>query len=126
MPIHQEVTIQASPSRVYDALIDAKQFGEVTGAPADIAPQAGGAFSMFGGHITGRTVELVPGKRIVQAWRATDWEDGLYSIVRFELAEQGGSTGLTFDQSGYPEAAHGELDPGWHKMYWEPLRKYLS
>jgi uncharacterized protein YndB with AHSA1/START domain len=126
MPIHQEVSIQASPNRVYDALIDARQFGEVTGAPADIAPQAGGPFTMFGGHITGRTVELVPGKRIVQAWRAKDWEDGLYSIVRFELAEQGAGTGLTFDHTGYPEAAHAELDAGWHKMYWEPLRTYLS
>lgn len=126
MPIHQQVTITATPGRVYDALLDAKQFGEVTGAPADITAQPGGQFSCFGGFVSGRNVELLPGKRIVQAWRAQDWEEGLYSIVRFELAEQGSGTELTFDHVGYPDGAHDELDAGWHKMYWEPLRKYLS
>ena len=124
--IHQEVTIPASPARVYDALLDAKQFGEVTGAPAEIKPEAGGAFSCFGGYVSGRNVELQPGKRIVQAWRAQDWEDGQYSIVRFELKDQGSQTGLVFDHVGFPDGAEEHLAPGWHKMYWEPLSKYLS
>ena len=124
--IHQEVQIDAAPQRVYQALTDPKQFGEVTGAPAHNADQPGGEFSLFGGHITGRNVELIPGKRIVQAWRAQDWEEGLYSIVRVELASQGSGTQLRFDHTGYPEDARDMLDPGWHKMYWEPLRKYLS
>ena len=124
--IHQEVAIAASPKRIYDALLDARQFGEVTGAPASINPQPGAEFSLFGGHINGRNVELVPDKRVVQAWRAKDWDEGLYSVVRFELQEQGGGTKLVFDHTGYPEPAHAELEGGWPKMYWEPLQKYLA
>src|SRR5580693_6984358 len=80
--IHQEVIFTASPKRVYEALTDAKQFQRVVelsnamktrmpaGAPpAQISSEVGGAFSMFGGIIVGRHIELLPNQRIVQAWR---------------------------------------------------------
>lgn len=124
--IHQEISFNAAPRRVYQALLDARQFSEFTGgAPAQIDPVVGGAFSCFGGMITGRNVELDPDRRIVQAWRAGSWPEGVYSIVRFELTGQGAGTQLTFDHSGFPDGQREHLDGGWHKMYWEPLRKYL-
>jgi activator of HSP90 ATPase len=125
--IRQAVIIKASPQRVYDALLDAKQFSAFTGgAPAEIDSKAGGAFSCFGGMITGRNVELVPNQRIVQAWRAGNWPEGVYSIVRFELDAQGSETRLTLDHSAFPEGNAEHLEGGWHKMYWEPLKKYLA
>jgi uncharacterized protein YndB with AHSA1/START domain len=68
--IRQEVTFATSSQRVYETLTDAKQFSAFSGEPAEIDAKAGGAFSCFGGMITGRNVELKPGQRIVQAWRA--------------------------------------------------------
>jgi activator of HSP90 ATPase len=125
--IRQAVIIKASPQRVYDALLDAKQFSAFTGgAPAEIDSNAGGAFSCFGGMITGRNVELVPNQRIVQAWRAGNWPEGVYSIVKFELDAQGSETRLTLDHSAFPEGNAEHLEGGWHKMYWEPLKKYLA
>lgn len=55
------------------------------GLPAEIEPQAGGAFKCFGGQITGRIIELVPNRRIVQAWHVATWPEGVYSVVKFEL-----------------------------------------
>jgi activator of HSP90 ATPase len=87
--IHQEPVFTASPKRVYDALTDAKLFTRVvqlSGAlqamhlpdkPAEISRDVGGAFSLFGGFITGRHVELVPNVRVVQAWRPGDWPPGV-------------------------------------------------
>ena len=83
--IRQEIEFKTNPQRVYDALLDAKQFSAFTGAPAEIDRRVGGAFSCFGGIITGRNIELVPNKPIVQAWRVKIWPEGLYSIVGFEL-----------------------------------------
>ncbi len=83
--IRQEVTFATSSQRVYETLTDAKQFSAFSGEPAEIDAKAGGAFSCFGGMITGRNVELKPGQRIVQAWRAGNWPEGVYSIVKFEL-----------------------------------------
>lgn len=124
-PIHQEVTFPASPERVYDALMQSNQFSELTGAPAEISRDVGGAFSLFGGAIVGRNVELQPGKRIIQAWRAMDWGDGVYSIARFELSGQG-EIRLAFDHTGFPEGEEEHLAKGWHTNYWEPMQKYLT
>jgi activator of HSP90 ATPase len=125
--IHQEVLIPTAASRLYEALLDSRQFSELTGgAPAEIGKQAGDPFKMFGGAIEGRNVELVPNKLVVQAWRSKAWPAGIYSIVRFELNPAKTGTKLVFDQVGFPEAEHDMLDSGWGKMYWEPLKKFFS
>ena len=126
MTIHQEITFKCSPAKIYRALTTSSDFAAATGAPADIASVEGGAFSCFGGQILGRNVELNKDQRIVQAWRVAGWTEGVYSIVRFTLEPSGNGTKLTFDQSGHPEAATEELDGGWHKMYWEPLKAYCG
>jgi uncharacterized protein YndB with AHSA1/START domain len=117
MSIHQEVTIDASPAAVYAVLTSSTDFTKMTGGrAAEIATEVGGALSMFGGDIRGRVVELVPGKRVVQAWRSQAWPDGVYSIVRFELNAEGNGTRLVFDQAGYPDGAEKMLEGGWHQM----------
>jgi uncharacterized protein YndB with AHSA1/START domain len=129
--IHQEVVFKATRKRVYEAITEEKQFRQVTnfiikGASTQISSEVGGWFSMFGGVIEGRHIELVPYERIVQAWREKDWGPGLYSIVRFQLNEQGSETKLVFDHTGFPQGAAVHLAPGWWSHYWEPLQKYLA
>ena len=124
--LHQEADFKASPQRVYDVFLDSKQFAACTGMPADIDPKAGGAFSMFGGLIVGRNVELVPNERIVQAWRPTHWDPGVYSIARFEFKPQDSGTLIVLDHTGFPEGEYDHLDWGWHNHYWDNLKKYLA
>jgi activator of HSP90 ATPase len=124
--IHQEVVFPASPSRIYEVLLDANQFSALSGgAPTEISAEAGGTFSCFGGMISGRNIELVPNERIVQAWRAKLWENGVYSIARFELRQEGSETRMIFDHAGFPPEQQEHLEGGWHTNYWEPLRKHL-
>lgn len=124
--IHQEVVFDAPPGQVYRALLDSREFAKITGAAAEIDAEEGGKFSCFGGYITGRHIELIPGKRIVQAWRTKGWPEALYSIVRFELHADGLKAKLVFDQNGAPEDDVPHLDKGWGKQYWEPLKKHLG
>jgi activator of HSP90 ATPase len=137
--IHQEVVFKSTRKRVYEALTDAKQFERVVqlsdamktsmppGAPpAQISPEVGGAFSTFGGLIVGRNIELLRDERIVQAWRPAYWTPGVYSIVKFELADSGSGTKLVLDHKGFPDGDGKSLLDGWSKNYWEPLAKYLG
>lgn len=124
--IHQEVDFTVAPHRIYEALLDAKQFSAFTGVPAEIHREAGGAINCFGGRVLGRNIELIPDQRIVQAWRVNTWPEGLYSIVRFELKAQVSGTRLSFDHTGFADKDREHLNEGWPRMYWEPLRKYLG
>ena len=136
--IHQEPVFKASRKRVYEALTDTKQFDKVIqlsgvmksmppgGEPTEISREVGGAFALFGGYVTGRHIELVPNDRIVQAWRAGSWDPGVYSIARFELAEQGSGTKIVFDHTGFPKGAGEHLAAGWKAHYWDPLDKFLA
>ena len=137
--IHQEVLFKSARKRVYDALTDAAQFEKVAqlsqamksgmvppGKPAEISREAGGAFSLFGGYISGRQIELVPNERIVQAWRSASWPAGAYSIAHFALTDEDANTKLIFDHKGFPDGTAQHLAEGWHVNYWEPLAKFLS
>jgi activator of HSP90 ATPase len=127
MNIHQEVSIAASPAAVYALLMTSDDFTRMTGGrAASIAKDVGGAVSLFGGDIRGRNVELVPGKRVVQAWRSGAWPEGVYSIVKFELSAEGKGTKLVFDQAGHPEGSGETLEGGWHQMYWQPMNAMFA
>lgn len=124
--IHHDEDFTASPQRIYDALLDSKQFSALSGFPgAEIHSEVGGTFSLFGGHIIGRNLELAPSRLIVQAWRAVDWSGGIYSIARFELVQQGTGTRIKFDHTGFPPEKAEILEAGWREHYWTTLRKYL-
>lgn len=137
--IRQEVTLDAAPQRVYQALTSTKDFDRITrlsdgavlldaaGAkPTSISTEVGGPFTLFGGHITGRHLEMLPGERLVQAWRAANWKAGGFSIAAFFLTAEGGKTRLNLEHRGFPDGNGASLAPGWHSHYWEPLAKFLA
>jgi activator of HSP90 ATPase len=139
--IHQEIAFSAPPERIYETLTIAEKFDRVVqlsaamnsgmkkalgSAPTMIDAQPGGAFSLFGGYVTGRNLELILHARIVQAWRAGSWDPGEYSIARFALVRQGAGSLIVFDHKGFPDAAAAHLAEGWHINYWEPLAKALT
>ncbi len=125
--IHQVEDFKAGPSRIYEALLDSKQFSEFSGGrAAEIHREVGGAFSLFAGHIVGRNLELVTNRRIVQAWRAAGWPEGIYSIARFELSGQASGSRVILDHTGFPSELAEHLESGWTENYWTPLRKYLT
>jgi activator of HSP90 ATPase len=125
--LHQEVDIKATPQRIYQTLLSSKDFAAFTGAPAEIDPKPGGAFSLFGGQVVGRNIELVPNQRIVQAWRVVaDFPDGVYTMVKFELIPRDSQTSVILDQAGFAEGDFDHLSEGWHSHYWEPLKIFLA
>lgn len=124
--IHNEVDYKVPPARIYEVLLDAKQFAALTKDTAEIQPQAGAAFKLFGGRIEGRNIELVPNQRLVQAWRPAYWPAGVYSIVKFELVARGSATRIILDQAGFTADKWEDLSAGWSEHYWEPLHKFLK
>ena len=124
--IHQEITLNASPEHVFTAYTDSTQHAGFTGRDAEINAESGASFSCHNGMIEGRNIEIVPNKRIVQAWRVANWDEGAYSIVNIDLEGQDSGTKVTLTHVGFPEGQKVHLEGGWHENYWKPMANYFS
>ncbi len=120
------VIVGASAAEIYDVLLDNSKHTVLTGDVSDINPQVGGTFSVFGGYATGKTMKLIPNELIEQTWRASDWSEGHYSTIRYELSDVEGGVQIHFTQRDLPAGTETEFEKGWNDFYWEPLREYFA
>lgn len=125
--IKQKVRFKAAPSAIYQCLADSRRRTALTGRKAAISRSAGGAFSTDDGQVTGVNVDLVPGKRIVQAWRRKDFPDGVYSMAAVTLAPTpSGGTELVLTHRGVPKQLIPETEDYWRRTYWERMKALVG
>lgn len=121
--IKQKVTFRLSPERIYRLLVDSKLHATLTGQKAVISAKVGGAFSTRAGYVTGINVDLVPGTRVVQAWRSKDFPVGIFSMATFQLSPmKDGGTNLVLTHRGVPKDLIPGVENDWRKVYWEKIR----
>jgi len=131
MSIHQETLIAAPPQQVFELLTSGSLFSAATGQSAEITDREGDSFSIFGGQVQGRQIELVRGQRVVQAWRfgtahPSAWEPGVYSTVRFTLEPAGDGTRLVIDHAGIPAEWIEHISLGYPTFYQDPIAKFFA
>ena len=125
-PVHHEVDFEASPRQVYNAYLDSEQHSQFTGQRAKMSRKEGARFTAGDAYITGYNLELIGARRIVQAWRASEWPEGSYSVLRMELVPKGKGTHLVVDHVGIPNEFRDGVDSGWYEFYWEPMKKFFG
>ncbi len=74
---------------------------------------------------SGKNIELVPDKKIVQDWRAVDWQEGHFSRVTFEFTPVTKGTRLDFTHADVPEGTEEAFEQGWIDNYWQPLKAFI-
>ena len=119
--------LPAKPTRLYRMYLDAKQHAAFTGAPVKIAPRAGAAFAAFGGALTGKILQLVPGRLIVQSWRSSEFgrrELDSTLVLTFWTNGRGGRVELT--HVNVADSDFAGVSEGWAKYYFIPWRAYLE
>ena len=125
--IRQTVFFEASPEEVYDALLDAKKHSAFTGSPATTNARVGSEFEAWNGYISGKNLELMKNRKIVQEWETTEWPEGYpRSKLVLTLTAKKGGTELKMVHSRVPAEQLEEYTGGWTSAYWEPLRAYLA
>ena len=98
--------IPAAPERIYAAWLSSDEHTAFTGDKAVVEPFVGGRHTTFDGYASGQTVELQPGRRIVQTWRAEDFPVGSPdSRVEVTLEETVGGTMVTILHTEIPSGA---------------------
>ena len=124
--LQQKVRFRASPTEVYEMLMDSGKHRSLSGMPAKISKKVGGRFTAWGSHITGFNLALLSGRKIVQAWRATGWWPDHYSIAIFDIKKIRGGSRLEFTQIGIPPHRYSGHYRGWIEAYWTPMKEILE
>jgi activator of HSP90 ATPase len=124
--LRQTVTFTATPMEVYNMIMDPGKHQSLSGEKANISRRVGGKFTAWGSHISDINLVLKPGKKIVQAWRATGWWPDHYSIVIFDLSKAPGGAKLRFTQIGIPPNRYSGHYRGWIEAYWTPMKEVFA
>ncbi|HLF75226.1 MAG TPA: SRPBCC family protein [Anaerolineales bacterium] len=119
--------LPARPSEIYRAWLSSKGHAAMTGSPAKVDGRVGGRFSAWDGYISGSTLELEPDRRIVQAWRTSEFPDEAPdSRVEIVLEETAGGTKVTLSHRDMPEDQVDSYRQGWEDFYFQPMRAYFG
>jgi activator of HSP90 ATPase len=126
--IRQKVLIpEATPDDVFRAYLSSKEHTAITGSKATISSRKGAKFIAWDGYISGKNVELIRGKKIVQEWLTTEWpENYAPSTLDMTLVEKGDGTELIFVQTDVPKSQAASYRKGWWDSYWNPMKEYFA
>jgi activator of HSP90 ATPase len=86
--------------------------------------EIGTEFSLWGGDIYGKNVEVVSEKKLVQEWFAGDWAKP--SIVTFTLKTEGNKTVVELEHADVPDDEFEDIDQGWNDYYLGPMKEFLE
>jgi len=116
-----------SAERIYRSWLDSEEHSAFTGSPAQIDPVVGGKFSAWDGYILGKTLEAEPFRRILQAWRTTEFpEQSPDSRLEMRIEEVENGAQITLLHTDIPDGQGEDYRQGWEEYYFEPMQRYFS
>src|SRR5215471_1941810 len=120
--IIREVIFQNTSAQVlYDLYMNAEKHSLISGSPVTITEKEGDAFSAHQGYITGKNLQLVKDRLIVQSWRAVNWDQAAVdSTFIIYLTGQGNDVVLKMTHANVPGDSAADIDKGWFDHYWNP------
>jgi activator of HSP90 ATPase len=125
--IYCSTILPASPLVVYQAWLDSQGHSAFTGSPAEVDPAIGGRFTAWDGYITGTTLELEPYRRIVQAWRTSEFPpDSPDSRLEVLLEETPEGVKISLLHSEIPTGQGATYAQGWEDYYFTPMLEYFA
>lgn len=126
--INQSVLFKNCTCNVlYNLYMDSKLHGKVINGPVKIKKKEGSTFSAYGDYISGKTLQLIPDKLIVQSWWASDWDIKETISTFILLFEQKGKDAVVcMTHANVPDAQYHSLKNGWNLYYWKPWKAYLT
>jgi activator of HSP90 ATPase len=107
--------INAEPSDVYSALINPFTIELWSGYPAIMSEEPGSEFSLWEGDITGRNLEFIKDKKIVQEWCFGEQPEK--SVVTITIQPDRENCQVTVEHTNIPDKDFAEIAEGWREYY---------
>ena len=107
--------INAESSDIYSALTNPFTIELWSGYPAEMSTEPDSEFSLWGGDITGRNLEFIQDKKVVQEWYFGDQAEK--SIVTINIVPDGENSQVTVEHTNIPDNEFAEISEGWREFY---------
>ena len=121
------VIFPATAEEIFDGWLSSEGHAAFTGSPAKVEGGSGGKFTAWDGYIWGATLETERPRRIVQAWRTSEFpEESPDSRVEILLEKVKGGTRLTLKHTNIPEGQVEGYKQGWDDFYFKPMREHFK
>ncbi len=122
--LNKKYIIKADIKKVWEALTDGACFTIWSGAPAVINAKNNTPFSLWGGEVIGKTLKLIKHKELEQEWNFGNWQ--IPSNVKFLFIKKGNDTEVLLIHSHIPDLEFADIDSGWDKYVFEPIKEFLE
>lgn len=116
--------INAEPSDVYSAITNPYTIGLWSGYPAIMSEEPGSEFSLWEGDITGRNLEFVKDRKVVQEWYFGDQPEK--SIVTFTIQPDREDSLVTVEQTNIPDDEFSNIAEGWREYYFGAILNFFN
>lgn len=121
------VIFPATAEEIFDGWLSSEGHAAFTGSPAKVEGGSGGKFSAWDGYIWGVTLETERPRRILQAWRTSEFpEESPDSQVEILLKKIKSGTRLTIKHTNIPEGQAEEYKQGWEDFYFKPMKEFFG
>ena len=125
--VKQSVVLPARAQELYAMYLNPKTHAAITGNKVEIGARPGARFRAFDGVLTGRILQTVPGRLIVQSWRSRPFHKGdVDSTLVLRFTPRGRSGRIDLMHINVPNHDYSGVNNGWKTYYWKPWRKYLA
>jgi len=125
--VKQSVVLPARARELYSMYLSPRAHAAITGHKVEIGARVGARFKAFEGALTGRILQTVPGRLIVQAWRSKPFHKGdPDSTLILRFTPVGREARIDLVHVNVPDHDFQGVNRGWRKYYWKPWRAYLA
>lgn len=119
------ITLPVSADKLYKAWLSSKGHSSFTGGEATTSAKVNAKHTAWDGYITGKNIELKPGKKIVQSWRTSEFPDDAHdSILEITFEEKAGKTKMSLYHHGLQKGDAKKYKQGWKDHYFTPMKHY--
>ncbi|HLN54644.1 MAG TPA: SRPBCC domain-containing protein [Bacteroidales bacterium] len=116
--------INAEPSDVYAALTNPFTIELWSGYPAVMSTEPGSEFSLWEGDITGRNIEFVANRKVVQEWYFGDRTEK--SVVTITINPDRDNSSVTVEQTNIPDEDYEDISEGWNEYYMGAISGFFN
>jgi activator of HSP90 ATPase len=116
--------IEAEPSDVYAALTNPVTIELWSGYPAQMSTEPGTEFSLWSGDITGRNIEFIQDRKVVQEWYFGDQEE--QSVVIISIIPRGNKSDVIVEHSNIPDEEFENIAEGWREYYMGAINRFFN